>query len=133
LTVSAGIEGSAWPDADRAVENQTRNQILAIFKRICRGMRTMSATDTANIEAFDYSTSADLFSMTNRNGRRQPMSYKHFESAAEAIRYAIEEIPTQNLVGTLLEAADSRYDGKEIRRLYASSSFPLARKTVDPV
>ena len=93
----------------------------------------MSATDTANIEAFDYSTSADLFSMTNRNGRRQPMSYKHFESAAEAIRYAIEEIPTQNLVGTLLEADDSRYDGKEIRRLYASSSFPLARKTVDPV
>jgi hypothetical protein len=93
----------------------------------------MSATDTANIEAFDYSTSAHLFSMTNRNGRRQPMSYKHFESAAEAIRYAVEEIPTQNLVGTLLEADDSRYDGKAISRLYASPGFPLARKITEPV
>jgi hypothetical protein len=93
----------------------------------------MSSTDTANTEAFDYNASADLFSMTNRNGRRQPLNYKHFESAAEAIRYAIEEIPTQNLVGTLLEADDSRYDGKQIHRLYASPDFPLARKSADPV
>ena len=63
----------------------------------------MSFTESATAKVFDYSASADLFSMKNRNGRRQPMSYKHFESAAEAIRYAIEEIPTQNLVGTLLE------------------------------
>jgi hypothetical protein len=93
----------------------------------------MSSTETATVKIFDYSASADLFSMTNRNGRRQPLSYKHFESAAEAIRYAVEVIPTQNLVGTLLEADDSRYDSKEILRLYTSPSFPLARKAAETV
>ena len=93
----------------------------------------MSSTDTANIEVFDYNASADLFSMTNRNGRRQPLSYRHFESAAEAIRFAIEEIPTKNLIGTLLEADETRYDSKQIHRLYESPSFPLARKIADPV
>ena len=92
----------------------------------------MSFTESATAKAFDYSAAADLFSMTNRNGRRQPLSYRHFESAAEAIRYAIEEIPTQNLIGTLLEADDARYDGKEILRLYASPSFPLARRAAEP-
>jgi hypothetical protein len=91
----------------------------------------MSFTGPETAKAFDYSASADLFSMTNRNGRRRPLSYKHFESAAEAIRYAIEEIPNQNLIGTLIEASESRYDSKEIRRLYASASFPLARKAAE--
>jgi hypothetical protein len=91
----------------------------------------MSSTETTT--AFDYSASADLFSMRNRNGRRLPMSYRHFESAAEAIRYAIEEIPAQSLIGTLLEADETRYDSRAISRLYASPSFPLARKAADPV
>jgi hypothetical protein len=89
----------------------------------------MSSTETAAIKAFDYAASADLFSMANRNGRRQPLGYKHFESAAEAIRYAVEEIPAQNFVGTLLEADEARYDSKEIHRLYVSPLFPLTRKT----
>jgi hypothetical protein len=93
----------------------------------------MSLTESATAKAFDYSASADLFSMTNRNGKRQPLSYKYFESAAEAIRYAIEEIPAQNLAGTILEADDTRYAGKEILRLYANPSFPLARRTAEPV
>jgi hypothetical protein len=93
----------------------------------------MSSIETATAKAFDYGASADLFSMKNRNGRRQPMSYRHFESAAEAIRYAIEEIPAQNLVGTLLQVDESRCDSKEILRLYASPSFPLQRRTAEPV
>ena len=92
----------------------------------------MSSIDTETTQSFDYTASADLFSMTNRNGRRQPMNYKHFESAAEAIRYAIEEIPTQNLVGTLLETDEARHDSKAIYRLYASSNFPLERRTAEP-
>jgi hypothetical protein len=92
----------------------------------------MSSIDTETTQVFDYSASADLFSMTNRSGRRRPMGYKHFASAAEAIRYAIEEIPAQNFGGTLLETEEARHDSKAIQRLYASSSFPLTRKTADP-
>jgi hypothetical protein len=92
----------------------------------------MSSIDTETPQAFDYSASADLFSMTSRNGRRRPLNYKHFASAAEAIRYAIEEIPTENLVGTLLETDESRHDSNAIHRLYTSPSFPLARRIADP-
>jgi hypothetical protein len=90
----------------------------------------MSSADTGN--TFDYGASADLFSMANRSGRRQPLSYKHFDSAAEAIRYAIEDMPAQALFFTLLEVDESRCDGKDIRRLYSSPSFPLARRVDDP-
>ena len=89
----------------------------------------MSSTDTEN--TFDYGASADLFSMANRSGRRQPL-YKRFDSAAEAIRYAIEDMPAQALFFTLLEVDESRCDSKEIRRLYSSPSFPLARRVDDP-
>jgi hypothetical protein len=90
----------------------------------------MSEVNSETTEAFNYSASADLFSMKSRNGRRQPLSYRHFASAAEAIRYAIEDIPAQFLIGTLLETDDSRYDSRQIHRLYESSRFPLARRTV---
>jgi hypothetical protein len=86
----------------------------------------MSSTDTEN--AFDYGASADLFSMPNRNSRRQQLSYKHFDSAAEAIRYAVEDMPAQTLFSALLEVDGSRCQGKDIQRLYSSPSFPLARR-----
>jgi len=93
----------------------------------------MSSTDTSTTEAFDYGTSAELFSSRSSQGRRQPLNYKRFTSAAEAIRFAIEDLPPQFLIGTYLEVDDSRYESKEIRRLYASSHFPLPRRAVDPV
>jgi hypothetical protein len=91
----------------------------------------MSSTDTTDV--FDYGTSAELFSSRSSHGRRQPLNYKRFTSAAEAIRFAIEDLPPQFLIGTYLEADDSRFESKEIRRLYASSLFPLPRKAMDPV
>jgi len=83
--------------------------------------------DTETAEAFDYDASADFFSMKSKKGRRRPLIYKHFVSAAEAIRYAIEEIPADELVSALIETDGSRYNSKEIHRLYENSSFPLAR------
>jgi hypothetical protein len=80
------------------------------------------------IKSFDYSTDAELFSSKfNRRGR-QPLVYRRFASAADAIRFAIEDLPAQFLVGTYLEVAESRFSGAEIRRLYAGSHYPLARK-----
>jgi hypothetical protein len=94
----------------------------------------MSSTDITNSEAFDYGASAELFSSRSSNGRRQPLDYRRFTSAAEALRFAVEELPSRFFVGAYLQVEESRYQGAEIRRLYASSHYPLPRRAAeDPI
>jgi hypothetical protein len=85
------------------------------------------ATEAA---AFDYSLQAELFSGKGKNFRRQPLGYKRFARAADAICFAIEELPPHCLVGTYLEVNEERYQAKDIRRLYDSDAYPLARRAV---
>jgi hypothetical protein len=81
-------------------------------------------------EPFDYTTDAELFSSKFSRRKGQPLVYKRFISAAEAIRFAIEDLPAQFLVGTYLEVGETRLSSVEILQLYASSHYPLARKAV---
>jgi hypothetical protein len=83
--------------------------------------------DYARAKLFDYSTEAELFSPEPRNSRRPPLGYRRFARAADAIRFAIEDLPSQLLAGTYLEVKGSRYEGTEIRRLYESENYSLAR------
>ena len=87
----------------------------------------MHKFDYATAKSFDYSTEAELFSPEPRNSRRPPLGYRRFARAADAIRFAIEDLPSQLLAGTYLEVKGSRYEGTEIRRLYESENYSLAR------
>jgi hypothetical protein len=90
----------------------------------------MTGLENALAEAvpgFDYSVEAELF--PSRSGRsRQPMrGYRRFARAAEAIRFAIEELSPELLHGACLEVDEQRYDGQAIRRLYDGADYPLVR------
>ncbi len=77
---------------------------------------------------FDYDAPVEMFiSQSMRPGRR-PLEFRRFESAAAALRFAIEELPPALLVGTVMEVGDERFGAADIRRLYESSNYPLARR-----
>jgi hypothetical protein len=78
---------------------------------------------------FNYNTAAELFAARSRSPRRQAIEYRRFGSAAEAIRFAIEELPPDLLAGAYLEVDEERFDSKAIRQLYESADYPLARST----
>jgi len=97
----------------------------------------MDKTDSANqaddqAGLFDYGAEAEVFSTRPRTSRRPPLGYKRFSRAADAIRFAIEDVPPQLLIGTYLEVDGSRYEGTEIRRLYDSDDYPLPRAAASP-
>ena len=48
--------------------------------------------------------------------------------AADAVRFAIEELPPELLLGAFLEVDGERYGSEDIRRLYDSADFPLIRR-----
>ena len=98
--------------------------------------RVLSQSSDPMTIMFDYDTAADLFGHSNvaesfankgRRGRRQPLEYRRFARAADAIRFAVEEMPPQMLKSAWLEVDEMRFDGEGIRRLYESAAYPLAR------
>jgi hypothetical protein len=78
--------------------------------------------------SFDYTALAELYPTRSYKRRAGCVTYKRFEVAAEAVRFAMEELPSELLLGTYLEVEEERFNGKQIRLLYESKDYPLPRK-----
>ncbi len=76
----------------------------------------------------DYASPAELF--PSRRYAKSLARYRRFPSAAEAVRYVVEEMPEAWLIGTTLDVDGARYEGKAIRALYEADAYPLKRAKV---
>jgi hypothetical protein len=80
------------------------------------------------MDEFDFRAAAELFPTRRRPSGRQSFGYKRFTQAAQAIRFAIEDLPPECLLGAFLEVDEQRYGGGDIRRLYERADYPLTRR-----
>ena len=77
---------------------------------------------------FDYTALGELYPTRSYKHRAGSIKYKRFEVAAEAVRFAMEELSPEFLRGTYLEVEEQRFNGQQIRLLYESRDYPLPRK-----
>ena len=78
---------------------------------------------------FDYNAPAELYPGRNRKSAKK-VSYRRFETAADAIRFAIEELPELLLLGACIEINEQRLNYKDIQALYASEQYPLEKRSL---
>jgi hypothetical protein len=78
------------------------------------------------MDSFNYDAPAELLPTRGR-GSKRPMYYRRFNTAAQAIRFAIEELAAPLLLGAYLQVEDDRFDSEQIRVLYESAEYPLTR------
>jgi hypothetical protein len=79
---------------------------------------------------FDYTTTAELYLPKSTGGSiRRSMGYRRFDTAAGAIRFAIEDFPAVLASGVWMLVGDERFNIAGIRQLYESQDYPRrARK-----
>jgi hypothetical protein len=82
--------------------------------------------------SFSFNTAAELFPAAIRKKKRAGFAYRRFGTAAEAVRFAIEELPADSLNGAYLQVDEARFDQSGIRTLYESQEFPLPRRPRAP-
>jgi len=82
------------------------------------------------VMTFDYGLPAELF-MRKPKVRPQWPSYRRFATAAEAIRFAVEDFRDINRLGAWMWVGNKHFDTEQIRRLYQNGDFPLRRRNAN--
>jgi hypothetical protein len=87
-------------------------------------VREQARKQVQDINGFDYNASAELFTGRTMKGGGQ-VKYRRFDTAAEALRFAVEQMPASALPGACLEIDEVRFGSREIRYLYDNAAYPL--------
>jgi hypothetical protein len=75
------------------------------------------------MQKFDFTAPAELFPSRNRKIANK-VRYRRFDTPADPIRIAVEEIPEPLLLGAYIEINEARLGLKDIRALYDCDSYP---------
>jgi hypothetical protein len=75
---------------------------------------------------FNYGARAELFA-SRRYAKNNQTQYRRFNTAAEAVRFVVEDLPTAARAGSYLEVDEQRYEGGSIQSLYDAEAYPLER------
>jgi hypothetical protein len=73
----------------------------------------------------DYNAPAELFLAKRTKSSRE--NYRRFATAAEAIRYAVEDLQTPKALGAWMQVGDERFNCTELQRLYEAADYPLRK------
>ena len=72
----------------------------------------------------DYNAPAEVFAF-RQTGQKRRMTHQRFATAAEALRFAVEELaPGANAV---IEINEERFQGAALRQMYDHDDYPLTR------
>jgi hypothetical protein len=88
-------------------------------------VRAQARRQSEHRHGFDYHAPAELFPSRSRKGRS--VTYRRFNTAAEALRFSLEQVPESALLGAYLEVNEARFGLAEMRQLYQSPAYPLPR------
>jgi hypothetical protein len=75
---------------------------------------------------FNYGARAELFA-SRRYAKNNQTQYRRFNTAAEAVRFVVEDLPRAARAGSYLEVDEQRYEGGSIQALYDADAYPLER------
>ena len=89
-------------------------------------VRDQAQKQVRDLNGFDYNAPAELYPSRIKKGRGR-VTYKRFDTAAEALQFAIEQIPSAVLLGAYLEVDEARFGVAEMRHLYDAAAYPLKR------
>jgi hypothetical protein len=90
-------------------------------------VQAQARRQTRDLTGFDFSAPAELFPSRNKKGRGR-ITYRRFDTAAEAVRFAVEDMPGSALLGAYIETNETRLCDQDIRALYDSAAYPLKRR-----
>ena len=85
-------------------------------------VREQASSQTQDLTGFDYNAPAELFP-----SRRSRFRYMRFDTAAEGLRFVIEELPAPAALGAYLVIDEARFGLEEMRYLYENAGYPLTR------
>src|SRR5690242_7756312 len=87
-------------------------------------VREQANSQVQDLNGFDYNAPAELFPSRSRAGRSRSR-YMRFDTAAEGLRFVIEDLPPQAALGAYLVIDEARFGLEEMRYLYENAGYPL--------